>query len=139
LIFIIWKMYSSIFINYGDVPFIWKLTWKTKGFSILMMEKKCIGVTNDKMRTVPALFAFYRVTSDRNRVTSDRNRVTSDRNRVTSDRNRVTSDRNRVTSDRNRVTSDRNRVTSDRNRVTSDRNRVTSGTVRLRYFVTSIH
>src|SRR5699024_8121087 len=116
-------MYSSIFINYGDVPFIWKLTWKTKGFSILMMEKKCIGVSNDKMRTVPALFAFYRVTSDRNRVTSDRNRVTSDRNRVTSDRNRVTSDRNRVT--------------SDRNRVTSDRNRVTSGTVRLRYFVTS--
>src|SRR5690625_6936293 len=105
-------MYSSIFINYGDVPFIWKLTWKTKGFSILMMEKKCIGVTNDKMRTVPALFAFYRVTSDRNRVTSDRNRVTSDRNRVPSDLNRVTSDRNRVTSDRHPVTSDRHRVTS---------------------------
>src|SRR5699024_2441411 len=97
LIFIIWKMYSSIFINYGDVPFIWRLTWKTKGFATLMMEKNCIGVTTDTMRSVPALFAFYRVTSDRNRVTSDRNRVTSDRNRVT------------------------------------------SGTVRLRYFVTSIH
>src|SRR5690625_103755 len=105
-------MYSSIFINYGDVPFIWKLTWKTKGFSILMMEKKCIGVTNDKMRTVPALFAFYRVTSDRNRVTSDRNRVTSDRNRVTSDRNRATSDRNRLMSKRNTVTTYLHSVTT---------------------------
>src|SRR5690625_8010909 len=97
-------MYSSIFINYGDVPFIWKLTWKTKGFSILMMEKKCIGVTNDKMRTVPALFAFYRVTSDRNRVTSDRNRVTSDCNRVPSDRTRLTCDRSLIPDGSIRVT-----------------------------------
>src|SRR5690625_6146792 len=94
-------MYFSIFINYGAAPFIWKLTWKTKGFSILMTEKKCIGVTNDKMRTVPALFAFYRVTSDRNRVTSDRNRVTFDRNRISSDRNLLTSVHNIATYYRN--------------------------------------
>src|SRR5699024_2685317 len=124
LIFIIWKMSSSIFINYGAVPCIWRLTWKTRGFSILMTAKKCIGVINDKMRTVPALFAFYRVTSDRNRVTSDRNRVTSDRNRVTSARTRVPSVRTPVKCDRNRVQCDRNTLPSYGTPLLSNHSRV---------------
>src|SRR5699024_12767900 len=113
LIFIIWKMYFSIFINYGAVACIWRLTWKTRGFSILMTAKRCIGVINDKMRTVPALFAFYRVTSDRNRVTSDRNRVTSDRNRVTSDRTRITTDKHDLNSDTHQINHTRESYCSD--------------------------